>query len=54
LIYYRVLVLENGRISEFDTPSNLLDDESTVFYSMIKKAGLIFKNERSPAINPFV
>ncbi|KZP22608.1 P-loop containing nucleoside triphosphate hydrolase protein [Athelia psychrophila] len=37
----RVLVLDNGKIREFDTPQNLLADKSSVFYSMANEAGLV-------------
>ncbi|XP_059509838.1 ATP-binding cassette sub-family C member 3 [Stegostoma tigrinum] len=37
--YTRVLVLERGRIAEFDTPSNLIAQKG-IFYNMAKDAGL--------------
>ncbi|XP_067914713.1 ATP-binding cassette sub-family C member 3 isoform X1 [Heterodontus francisci] len=37
--YTRVLVLDKGRIAEFDTPSNLIAQKG-IFYSMAKDAGL--------------
>ncbi|XP_074036471.1 multidrug resistance-associated protein 1-like [Leptinotarsa decemlineata] len=37
----RVIVLDKGKIIEFDTPSNLLKDENSIFYSMSKDAGLV-------------
>ena len=37
LNYDRILVLDKGRISEFDTPKNLLNDKNSVFYSMMQK-----------------
>ncbi|XP_054168602.1 multidrug resistance-associated protein 1-like [Oppia nitens] len=36
----RVLVLNEGRIAEFDSPDNLLADENSVFYSLAKDAGI--------------
>ncbi|KAH7904260.1 P-loop containing nucleoside triphosphate hydrolase protein, partial [Hygrophoropsis aurantiaca] len=36
----RVLVLNAGQISEFDSPENLLNDKTTIFYSMATEAGL--------------
>ena len=37
----RILVLEKGKIAEFDTPQNLLRNKNSKFYSMAKDAGLV-------------
>ena len=37
----KVLVLDRGKIREFDTPSNLLKNEHSMFYSMAKDTGII-------------
>lgn len=34
------MVLDAGVIKEFDTPTNLLNDTTSVFYGMTKDAGL--------------
>ncbi|CAL1540697.1 unnamed protein product [Lymnaea stagnalis] len=39
--YDRILVLENGRIAEFDTVEHLLDNKQSIFYSMAKEANLL-------------
>ncbi|XP_064006538.1 ATP-binding cassette sub-family C member 3 isoform X2 [Pogoniulus pusillus] len=37
--YTRILVLDNGTVAEFDTPSNLIESKG-IFYGMAKDAGL--------------
>ncbi|KAK7071353.1 Multidrug resistance-associated protein 1, partial [Halocaridina rubra] len=37
----RVLVLDQGRIAELDTPASLLSNSSAIFHSMAKDAGLL-------------
>ncbi|XP_054167557.1 multidrug resistance-associated protein 1-like [Oppia nitens] len=39
--YNRVLVLNNGRVAEFAEPDALLNDRTTIFYSLAKDAGVI-------------
>merc|ERR1712070_529689 len=34
----RVLVLDNGHVAEFDTPSKLLSETSSIFYGMVEKS----------------
>lgn len=38
---FRILMLDKGKIQEFDSPENLLSDKKTIFYSMAKNAGLV-------------
>ena len=39
--YDKIMVLESGHLVEFDSPSNLLKDKKTIFYSMARDAKLI-------------
>ena len=41
IIVYRILVLDNGRIAEFDSPNKLLRDKKGVFHGMAKDANLL-------------
>ncbi len=38
--YDRILVLDGGKVAEFDTPQSLLNNRRSVFYSLAKEAGL--------------
>ena len=40
LDYDRIMVMDKGNIAEFDSPKALLDNKGSIFYSMIKDAGL--------------
>lgn len=37
----RIMVLDSGKLVEFDSPTKLLSNSSSSFYSMAKEAGLI-------------
>ena len=40
IYFYRVLVISEGRVAEFDSPSALIKDNSSIFHGMAKDAGL--------------
>ncbi|KAJ2656945.1 hypothetical protein IWW48_004768 [Coemansia sp. RSA 1200] len=35
-----ILVLDNGRIAEYDTPQNLLDKRDSLFFKLVEEAGI--------------
>ena len=37
----RIVVLEQGRVAEFDTPENLLKRKDSLFYSLSKEGGFV-------------
>lgn len=37
----RLLVLDKGRVAEFDSPKNLLANPDGIFYSMAKDANVV-------------
>ena len=40
LNYDRILVLKNGQVEEFDTPKNLIDNKSSLFYELYSKSSI--------------
>ena len=38
--YDKILVLDKGKIAEFDEPKKLMNDKSTIFHGMCKEAGI--------------
>jgi len=38
---YRLVVLDAGRVCEFDSPTKLLSDTNSRFYAMAKDAGIV-------------
>ena len=47
LLFYRVLVLHEGSVAEFDSPDRLLKDTSSTFYQLAVQAGIIENNKTS-------
>ncbi|XP_067120944.1 ATP-binding cassette sub-family C member 4-like [Centruroides vittatus] len=41
----RVLVLDSGKVQEFDSPYELLKNVNGIFYNLVKKMGVASKNE---------
>lgn len=37
----RIIVLDAGKIAEFDSPQVLLSNKDSIFYGMAKNAGLV-------------
>ena len=40
LNYDKILTLDNGKIVDFDTPKNLLNDKNSLFYELYSKSNL--------------
>jgi ATP-binding cassette subfamily C (CFTR/MRP) protein 1 len=38
---FRVMVLDNGEIVEFESPEKLLRNTESIFYGMAKEAGIV-------------
>ncbi|XP_065302552.1 ATP-binding cassette sub-family C member 2-like isoform X1 [Dermacentor albipictus] len=54
LDYDRILVLEEGKVKEFDSVSVLLSDSSSAFYSMAVEAGICVAAKNSNLITAFL
>ena len=39
----RILVLDKGKVMEFDSPGNLMDNPASLFHNMAKQAGILSK-----------
>lgn len=37
----KIIVMDQGRVAEFDSPAGLLADKSSIFYSLASEAGLV-------------
>ncbi|XBW38432.1 hypothetical protein QEN19_004020 [Hanseniaspora menglaensis] len=37
----KIIVLEGGELKEFDSPANLIDDKTSIFYSLCEKGGYL-------------
>lgn len=46
----RVLVLDEGKIAEYDTPLALLANKDSIFHGMAKNAGLVNSNSNNMTI----
>ena len=42
--YDKIMVLDKGLLVEYDTPNNLLDDDTSIFHGMAADAGLTSDN----------
>ena len=39
-VTFRIMVLDQGKIAEFESPQDLLKNKNSIFYGMAKDAGL--------------
>lgn len=46
----RVIVLDQGKIAEYDSPAVLLANKDSIFYGMARNAGLV-NNTNEPTID---
>lgn len=37
----KIIVMDQGRVAEFDSPAALLQDKNSIFYSLANEAGLV-------------
>jgi ABC-type multidrug transport system fused ATPase/permease subunit len=37
----RIIVLDQGKVAEFDSPQNLLQDKTSKFYALCKQGGFV-------------
>ena len=37
----RILCMDKGRVAEYDTPENLLNDPKSIYFSLASKAGIL-------------
>lgn len=47
----KILVLDKGSVKEFDTPSNLLADENSLFYQLCQKGNYLPQKTNDPKAN---
>lgn len=40
-VYYRIMVLDQGEVKEFDNPQVLLQRTNSLFYQLAKDAGIV-------------
>lgn len=43
--YDRIMILDAGEIKEFDSPKKLFQDETSIFFSLAKAAGVVCKSD---------
>ena len=43
--YDKILVLQDGKVIEYDSPESLMRDDKTLFHSMLKDAGIVVSSK---------
>ena len=46
LLFVRVMVLDKGELKELDSPGKLLDQSSSMFFSLAKQSGIVWCQAR--------
>ena len=46
---FRILVMDDGHVAEFDAPNTLLMNKQSMFYGLARDAGILSKLPSRPA-----
>ena len=49
IYFFRILVMDDGHVAEFDAPNTLLMNKQSMFYGLARDAGILSKLPSRPA-----